>query len=305
MTYNLDLTSGFGDHPAYHLWKFDGGEIHFVLKDLNLYMHTHVNITTRLNSSDDIMTLLVVVDTLRKDYRVHSLVRTKPIIDVLVPYMPYQQADRDFGHGECFSLQTISKIFSIIDVDRYIVYMPHSDISPAMVPNMYCIQDHKFVRHVITGVLNKADQDIIILTPDAGAYKRIGKLTSSINFQGSVVSANKYRNTSSGNIESIDLGVRDFEGADVMIIDDLCIGGGTFLGLAKVLRTRNVGKLYLTVSHMIRQVINPALFDQFDKIFTTNSRFNNYIVNKEVVSVNEVNDYLYVYNIVNSILNKY
>lgn len=43
-----------------------------------------------------------------------------------------------------------------------------------------------------------------------------------------------------------------------------------------MLKERNCGKLYLAVSHLTVEKPNPDLFVLFDKIFTTNSKFENY-----------------------------
>ena len=52
----LDLTKGFGITPNYKLFKFPGGEIHFKLK---IEIKESVRITTRLNTSDDILALVL------------------------------------------------------------------------------------------------------------------------------------------------------------------------------------------------------------------------------------------------------
>lgn len=36
-----------------------------------------------------------------------------------------------------------------------------------------------------------------------------------------------------------------------LIVDDICDGGGTFIGLAEELKRKNAGKIYLAVSHGI------------------------------------------------------
>jgi hypothetical protein len=59
----------------------------------------------------------------------------------------------------------------------------------------------------------------------------------------------------------------------------LCVWG-TFKGLSKLLRERNCGKLYLAVSHMAVQSLGEdPVTDYFDKVFTTNSKYDNYFVN--------------------------
>ena len=61
----------------------------------------------------------------------------------------------------------------------------------------------------------------------------------------------RYRDTATGNIIRTDISVQDFKGANLMIVDDICDGGRTFIELAKVLRERNAGKIELFITHGI------------------------------------------------------
>ena len=56
-----------------------------------------------------------------------------------------------------------------------------------------------------------------------------------------------------------------------LIIDDICDGGGTFIGLAKELKQKNAGDLYLAVSHGIFSKGLEALNTYFTKLYTTDS----------------------------------
>ena len=69
---------------------------------------------------------------------------------------------------------------------------------------------------------------------------------------------------------------KDFEGRDILIVDDLIVGGGTFIGLYELLKTRNVGKLYLAVSHVTIKNPNPKLSECFEKIYCTDSKYDTY-----------------------------
>jgi phosphoribosylpyrophosphate synthetase len=52
---------------------------------------------------------------------------------------------------------------------------------------------------------------------------------------------------------------------------------GTFKGLAKLLKERNCGKLYLAVSHItVQNHDKDNVFQYFDKVFTTNSKYDVY-----------------------------
>jgi ribose-phosphate pyrophosphokinase len=52
--------------------------------------------------------------------------------------------------------------------------------------------------------------------------------------------------------------------------------GGTFVGLAKLLKTKNVGKLYLAVSHMTVLNPNKELEELYEKVYCTNSKYDEY-----------------------------
>lgn len=268
----LDLTKGLIETPQYSAFKFPGGEIHFKFKGSEEYLkhisndgNKAIRILVRLNTSDDIILLAIVIDTIRKEGKLDQT------IEVFIPYMPYQQADRNFGVGECFSLKTICNFLNSLDVNEYQIFDPHSDVSAALLDSKV-IPNYEFIK----SVLNNFDIDPILLSPDAGAYKKIYKLADAIGFKGEIASANKSRSLSTGNIDSLELSRQDFEGKDVLIIDDICIGGRTFTALAEKLRERNVGKLYLAVSHGIFSNGFEELKKHFDKVFTTNSRTNNH-----------------------------
>lgn len=296
----LDITFGVTETPSYKAWKFPGGEIHFKLKEsfaerLSLTEDfSFLNVNCRLNNSEDIIFLGIVLGTLAKDYDNR--------VNVFIPYFPYQQADRDFAVDECFSLITITKILNSYPRHSYFVYDPHSDVTPALLAYMGdtgTITNHEFIKHSIAKLTafhnNDAyegdehhwnhQRDLIILAPDAGAYKKIFKLTKDLGFKGRVEVANKYRNPINGDIE-VRISADDFDGKEVLIIDDICVGGRTFIELAKQLVTKNVGNLHLAVSHGIFSNGYAELEKHFQHIFTTNSIRDNY--ESEHVEVYEI-----------------
>lgn len=289
----LDLTLGLTDNAQYKAFKFPGGEIHFKLKEdyqniLNESASGIVQISTRLNSSDDIIFLVIVAETLHKDW-------PNLEIQVAFPYMPYMQADRDFSKGECFSLRTIATILNALPVKSYIIFDSHSDVAPALLKNCVNMNNHTYVKWIV----EQLPADLVLLSPDAGAYKKIYKLADSIKFKGEVASANKSRSISTGNIDSIELSKQDFEGKPVLIVDDICIGGRTFIELAKKLKERNVGDLYLAVSHGIFSNGLNELSKYFTGVFTTNGRKDHYLDEKATIEDDEKADnFIKVYQIV-------
>ena len=265
----LDLTQGITKTEQYEVFIFPGGEVHFKMDDTR---ETRFQIKTRINSSDELILLCLVADTLKE----HGA----EYIEVFLPYMPYQQADRDFSEDgkqiESFSLRTVTNILNSLPVDKYVVFDAHSDVTAGLLKKAKVVDNSDFIRDTINSLELKGSNNLTLLSPDAGAYKKIGKLAKKINFKGEVAAANKYRSISEGTIESLELSKQDFKGADILIVDDICMGGRTFIGLAEKLREKNVGKVYLAVSHGIFNHGLKELNQHFDGIYTTNSRMNHH-----------------------------
>jgi len=255
----LDLRPGVTETPQYKAWKFPGGEIHVQLKAL-IVPNELLTVQVRLNTTENLIFFLIVKDLLFKmgvnKFAVHC------------PYFPYQQADRDFSEVECFSLMTITEILRNPRI-HYRCFDVHSDVTPALLQGVSVETNHKFIETVIRWATN--DDNLILLSPDAGAYKKIFKLAQALPMQREVVSANKSRSISTGNIDSIELSREDFKGRPVLIVDDICMGGRTFIELAKKLKERNAGDLFLAVSHGIFSNGFDELGKYFTRVFTTNS----------------------------------
>jgi ribose-phosphate pyrophosphokinase len=117
--------------------------------------------------------------------------------------------------------------------------------------------------------MQEIGNEALLISPDGGALKKIYKVSE---FLGGieVVECSKSRDVKTGKLSGFKVYADDLEGKDCLIVDDICDGGGTFIGLADELKKKNAGKLYLAVSHGIFNKGFESL-TVFDKIFTTNS----------------------------------
>lgn len=288
----LDLRLGVANTPLMKAWKFPGGEIHvkFSEEAINqLDEVENVYIISRIRNTEDLMFLLIVADTIRKD--------SNAAIRVYIPYFPYQQADRDFAIGECFSLQTVVKMIGAFDFEEIAVFDPHSDVTPALlktITSSVTISNNDYIDFVLGSLLQlknqgeeaiwKPEDHVTIVSPDAGAYKKIFKLGETIMWEGPIECANKFR-PHDGGVPQVRLSTNDFGGRDILVIDDICIGGRTFVELAKQLVTKNVGNLYLAVSHGIFSNGYDELTKYYQYIFTTDSFKDEHDYNNEHVIV--------------------
>ena len=228
--------------------------------------------------------MLIAIDTIKKEV-------LNPAIYLEIPYMPYQQADRDFGYFECFSLKTVANIINSLNLAGVEIFDNHSDVCTALINRCKAIDNSQFIRMVLNEIinyhsmspidLNPKEEDIVIISTDAGSYKKINKLCEKLNFKGEIVTCSKSRNHETGEITTV---VPEFDETKlVLIIDDICLGGRTFFNIRKELKNENV---YLAVSHGIFNENRDRLETEFKKVFTTNSREDNYdISNVDVITI--------------------
>ena len=63
----------------------------------------------------------------------------------------------------------------------------------------------------------------------------------------------------------------DLKGDDCVIVDDICDGRRTFIGIAQELKKKNAGDIYLCVTHGIFSYGFDELKKYFKKIYCTDS----------------------------------
>lgn len=118
----------------------------------------------------------------------------------------------------------------------------------------------------------RLNDDFFIISPDGGSLKKIYKVCEQINFKGEIITCLKNRDTNSGKLSNVIIPKDDFGGKKCIIIDDICSKGGTFMGLAKELKKRNAGKIYLIVSHYEGSADVKTLNDSgIERVYTTPS----------------------------------
>lgn len=246
---------------------FPGGECH-VAFETGRKLPDPFTITARITDSDGIMVLLLITDALRR-------MGVKSIL-LNLPYVPYARQDRMCNLGEAHSLKVFANLINSQNYDQVTVFDPHSDVVEALFNNVKVVSNHEFVFNTIR--LGWTKDPIVLVAPDAGAYKKIyylGKFLAEKGYGFDIVTCNKERDTKTGAITNFSVGATDLSGKRCIIVDDICDAGGTFLGLADALRAVNAGSLELIVSHGIFSKGFEALEEKFDKIVFTDS-FKNF-----------------------------
>lgn len=237
-----------------------------------------IDFTFRINAPEDLWELVHLVDVLNNN-------NVKPIITI--PNLLSAQADKRFKESQSFGYKLIHEFLGGLNAN-FKIFHPHQEMC-SLLKNVEIIDNSEFIKNVIfehhngpSGLgdwaVDDVTENLILMSSDAGGFKPLMKLCDKISWKGETASASKYREYKDGkSILTQLIAHNDFRGKDILIVDDICIYGGTFKGLSKLLRERNCGKLYLAVSHMtVQNLGGDPVTNYFNKVFTTNSKFNTY-----------------------------
>ncbi|WDO13713.1 ribose-phosphate diphosphokinase [Flavobacterium sp. WW92] len=236
---------------------FSGGEPHIKIKP-DFDVSETVTITHRINSFNDFGLLLLAVDALKR--------MDVKLINVFIPYFPAARQDRVMIAGEPLSVKVYADILNSLKLNKVTVFDAHSEVTSALLDNCEVISNHAFIAEV----LKKIGNDVKLISPDGGALKKIYKVSEYLGGI-DVVECSKSRDVKTGKLSGFKVYDDNLQGIDCLIVDDICDGGGTFIGLAEELKKKNAGKLYLAVSHGIFNKGFDVFQKDFEKIFTTNS----------------------------------
>ncbi|KAB1155385.1 ribose-phosphate pyrophosphokinase [Tenacibaculum aiptasiae] len=241
----------------YNYFTFSGGEPHIkIITDLKAV--SEVTITHRIQSFNDLGILLLATNAL-KNMDIKK-------IKVLLPYFPAARQDRLMQTGEPLSVKVYADIINTQNYESVTIFDPHSEVAPAVLNNCKVIDNHAFIRQIT----QQLPDDLLLISPDGGALKKIYKVAAHLQ-KYEVIEGSKSRNVRTGELTGFKVYAEDLKGKDCLVVDDICDGGGTFLGLAQELKAKNAGNLYLAVSHGIFSRGFEDLEKVFTKIYTTDS----------------------------------
>ena len=196
-------------------------------------------------------------------------------IQLYTPYFMGARSDRRFTEGDANYLkQVICPIINSQKFESVTILDPHSDVLEACLDNFVKVNNHDIVKNALTDIDNKRDaQDrIVLVSPDAGAYKKIFDVAQKFDIR-KIITATKVRDIKTGKILHTEIPVLDqHEDLKYVIVDDICDGGRTFIELAKAIHdSRPTAEVYLIVTHGIFSNSFYELSKHIKKIYSSNS----------------------------------
>lgn len=243
------------------IMKFNGGEINVTVPYDFVDAYTHIRIVSLLTSSDDVMALLLTVNAIRQ---------IDPTIELSasLPYIPYGRQDRVCNQGEANSIQVMANLINSCNFNDVMIDDPHSDVTGALINNAIIRSQHECFSSKWS-VIKRNYLDALICSPDAGSNKKIIDICRKAGVE-SFIRADKIREVLTGQITETVVYATEEEirGKNVLIVDDICDGGMTFIKLAEKLKELGANRVGLFVTHGIFSKGTKVLYDVIDDVYT-------------------------------------
>lgn len=189
-----------------------------------------------------------------------------PMVDLHMPYLPYARQDKKIANDATFNLKVLFKCLNSAGFNKLSAVDVHN-------PDVTRDQYLRFENISISPTLHKIVETVkphFIVFPDKGAQYRYGGYLQGYP----IIYCEKVRDQLTGEIKSIEpkiTGYKELQHGDrLLIVDDICDGGGTFVGVAKALREIQPHvKITLFVTHGIFS--KGKNLQGIDEVLTTNS----------------------------------
>lgn len=241
---------------------FPGGERHVVIEKWHISVRCVVEFNMQFTGSDDVIDLCLLVDAFNS-LPLASTVRRELVMN----YVPFARQDRRVNDGEAHALKVFAKIVNSLNFDKVTVADPHSDVVEACFDNLNILHQWSIVDRFINS-MHREFRPTHIAAPDLGATKKAEKLCKVLDVP--LIQFTKKRDLKTGRIiafESLtDLSTLSMND-HVLVVDDICDGGGTFIPIGDMI---NSARCSLFVTHGIFSKGIKPLSDVFGSVSTYN-----------------------------------
>jgi ribose-phosphate pyrophosphokinase len=225
------------------------------LREHTVHQFSNENIFIRLNKSvrgqdvffiqgmcspvsDNIMELLITLDTLKRD--------SAGRINVIIPHFSYGRSDKKDQPRVPITARMLADLIQVAGADRYIAI----DLHAAQIQGFFSIPgDALTAFHLIADYfVEKALDNAVVVSTDLGFAKKGRNYAQQLNVPLAVVEKRRVGNKEQSEVMSL---IGEVAGRDAIIIDDECLTGGTMINAINVVKDNGARDVYVAFTHAI------------------------------------------------------
>ena len=219
--------------------KFSDGEVSINIEESVRGCEVFVIQSTSDPVNDNLMTLLIMIDALRR--------ASVDTINVVIPYYGYARQDRKARSREPITAKLIANLLQVAGADRIIAL----DLHALQIQGFFDIPvDHLMAAPIIANYFKKKIpdmEDVVVVSPDHGGVTRARKLADALNTPIAIIDKRRPK----PNVAEVMNIVGNIEGKTCILIDDIIDTAGTITLGAKALKERGAKEVYASCSHAV------------------------------------------------------
>ncbi len=227
--------------------KFNDGEINIHINESIRGKHVFIIQSTcscaTQSINDNLMELILLIRTCKR--------ASSGTITVVMPYYGYARQDRKSSPRVPISAADVAYLIEVAGADRILTVDLHCGqiqgfFRDIPVDNLYAAPT--FIPYLIEQNL----QNPVVVSPDAGGVERATKFVQNLerhNVFADMAIISKQR-ASAGVIGSMNL-IGNVQGADAIIVDDICDTAGTLIKAAQLLKDCGAARVFAVITHPV------------------------------------------------------
>ena len=213
--------------------------------DMEIFVEIHENVrgedvfviqSTSYPANDNLMELLITLDALRRA----SARRATAVI----PYFGYARQDRKTGSRTPISAKLVANLITEAGANRVLTL----DLHAGQIQGFFDIPvDNLYAAPLFTTDIQQrfAGRRPMIVSPDVGGVLRARNLASRLNCDLAIIDKRRER---AGVSEVMNI-IGEVDGADCILVDDICDSGGTLCNAAEALIAGGAHTVSVYVTH--------------------------------------------------------
>ena len=165
-------------------------------------------------------------------------------LTAVIPYHGYARQDRIHRPGECLSAQLVAKMIETAGFDKLITVELHNEsiLGFFKIPVI-----HLSGLSIFQNEVGKLKDDIVVITPDAGALKRSQRFAEGLDLPLALIEKKRDLDQPHKILHMRVVG--DVADKTAIIVDDVIVTGGTLINAAYLLKQKGVKQVIAVATH--------------------------------------------------------
>lgn len=237
-TSNLPLANKIAEKLNRHLGeveikRFSDGEI-WVKYGENIRGSDVYIIQPTNPPAENLLELLIMVDAAKR--------ASAKRITAIMPYFGYSRQDRKDQPRVSITAKLVANLITTAGADRVMTM----DLHASQIQGFFDIPfDHLYGSSVFKKIFTKANENLVVVSPDVGGIKIARAYARRLNANLVVIDK---RRPQQNMAEVVNI-IGNVEGKDVLIVDDLIDTAGTFVAAIKALKEKGAKEIFGAITH--------------------------------------------------------